>query len=245
MRNYLRERQEPIPDWLSNFDSNSRFNSNDFMASRIVFYPGSGSDGHAVELFGSTHSAHCFVYADYGRGQTSIEQELGHESYGFRGYSTLSRVHLTEQDLTPRGWIRHIRPDEAPGYEFAQKYLNRSYGFVEILARKPEFDDSHGAARLAILFLGADGVATYDALFCQDHSPPVYAALIQDHGFGGSYTKFGRGGLMESIAARTRRFPQLMVCPPGTEWADYTEIPGLPPDIGGMHRQARRLYERN
>ena len=33
------------------------------------------------------------------------------------------------------------------------------FGFLEVLERDHEFDDNHGARRLAILFLGADGIA--------------------------------------------------------------------------------------
>lgn len=50
-----------------------------------------------------THSAHCFVYADYGKTQTDIENELDDEKYAFRGYSTLRRAPLSERDLTPQG----------------------------------------------------------------------------------------------------------------------------------------------
>lgn len=125
-----------------------------------------------------------------------------------------------------------------------QAAKSRPYGFIEILERTPEFDDTHGAARLAILFLGADGIATYDALFCQEHSPPLYAALLEDYGFGGQYDKFGVGGLMEAIAQRTSHFPQLLVCKSGTEWAGYEQIPGLSADTGGMHRNPRCLYGR-
>ena len=38
------------------------------------------------------------------------------------------------------------------------------YGFLEILELDPEFDDNCGASRLDILFHGADGIATYEAL---------------------------------------------------------------------------------
>jgi len=196
-----------------------------------------------VKLFGSTHSAHCFVYADYGIEQTALKQELVDEKYAFRGYSTLSRVPVTETDFTPQGRIPHIRRHRSGSHKFAQKTKARPYGFIEILARKPEFDDTHGAARLAILFLGSDGVVTYDSLFCQDRSPPLYAALIADYGFDANYTKFGRGGLMEANARRTGHFRKFIVCPPGSEWANYAEIPGPRPNAGGMHRNSRHLYE--
>jgi hypothetical protein len=36
-----------------------------------------------------------------------------------------------------------------------------------MLERKPEYDEAHGPKRLAVLFLFSDGIATYEALFCQ------------------------------------------------------------------------------
>lgn len=48
---------------------------------------------------------------------------------------------------------------------------SKPYGFLEVLERDAELGPEHGAARLAIIFLGADGHATYDALFCQGKNP--------------------------------------------------------------------------
>jgi hypothetical protein len=36
-----------------------------------------------------------------------------------------------------------------------------------MLERKPEYDEAHGPKRLVVLFIFADAIATYDALFCQ------------------------------------------------------------------------------
>jgi len=69
---YLQGLREDIPAWLDQFRDGDNFQRQKFFGTRIVFYPGSGTDGHPVKMFGSTHSAHCFVYADYGVTQTTL-----------------------------------------------------------------------------------------------------------------------------------------------------------------------------
>jgi hypothetical protein len=120
------------------------------------------------------------------------------------------------------------------------------YAFLEILERNADMDDGHGARRLAIIFLCADGIASYDALFCQRHSKaPPFAVLLQDHGFGGNWDKFGGGGLLEGIASQFRTLPKfLVVATENTKpWAGFTVIPGVQPDKGGCWGNKRSLYQ--
>lgn len=244
---YLRGLREDIPAWLDNFQDGGPFSRQEFFGSRVVYYPGSGTDGHPVKLFGSTHSAHCFVYADYGVPRSALEAELGHPKYGFRGDHTLSRLQLRETDLVPRGWTSHIHAGEVPQdrYHFGA-VAAAPFGFLEVLERDRECDDNHGARRLAILFLGADGIAAYDALFCQElgHSPP-FAVVLQDHGFGGNYNWFGRGGLLERISRDCHVFPRwLLVADNTAPWQGFGRVPDVHGDPGGMHAHVRFLYER-
>ena len=182
----LLQLKELCPKWLLGFHPDDAFDRHSFFNSRVVYYPGSGNDGHAVKCFGSTHSAHCFVYADYMVEQSRIEAELSHSSpqnsRRFLGYHSLTRIQLAENDLTPDGWKSHGDSMRKP----FQTPRVTPYGFLEVLERDDNRDDTHGAYRLAILFLGADGIATYDALFCQQNGvAPPFGAFIQDHGFGG------------------------------------------------------------
>lgn len=243
---YLTQFREPVPRWLANFNPSDPFNAQDFLKSRVVFYPGSATDGHAIKLFGSTHSCHCFVYVDYWISKDEMVANLEHPRHSVLGYRTLERIELQMNDLAPKGWTQHVdyRQEirERPWtYDRAQ-----SYGFVEILARLEEFDDSHGAERLAILFLGADGIATYDALFCQKNgTPPPFGMLLQDHGFGGNYDAFGNGSFLHRIAVRCGVFPEIMLIAEHTSaWLDYDKIAGLEPSRGGMHNNQRFLFKR-
>ncbi|MSU37328.1 MAG: hypothetical protein EXS36_19970 [Pedosphaera sp.] len=242
---YLRPMGEQVPPWLADFPNGGRFERDQFFGSRIVFYPGSGTDGQPVRLFGSTHSAHCFVYADYGVDRPTVEAELEHLGRRFRGYHTLARVNLTERDLSPRVWTPHTNPAEVDRekYRFAAA---PTFGFLEVLERDQGFDDSHGARKLAILFLGADGFAAYDGLFCQEFSvsAPI-AVVVQDHGFGGNYDRFGRGGWLERIASRCDVVPRWLLVAQNTDpWEGFVPVPGVDGDPGGMHATPRFLHER-
>jgi hypothetical protein len=244
---YLLGHPEELPEWLAQFNPGDPFPREQFFASRVVYYPGSGTDGHPVQLFGSTHCAHCFVYADYDVTQDALEKQLADPRLGFRGYHSLGRVQLSERDLVPNGWIAHVQLDEVPPdpYRFAA-VAARPFGFLEVLERDQGRDDNHGARRIAILFLGADGIATYDALFCQGNGvPPPFTVVLQDHGFGGNYNRFGQGGLLERIARRCNVFPQWLLVAENTQaWGGYQRVPNVDGDHGGMHNAQRFLYER-
>ena len=65
MYEYLKNDQEPIPSWLLEIKEGDKFSRDDFFSSRIVFYPGSYTDGHAEKVFGSTHAAHSFLFRKF------------------------------------------------------------------------------------------------------------------------------------------------------------------------------------
>jgi hypothetical protein len=246
---YLRKNyREEVPGWLLNFSDKSTFKIQDFFKSRVVFYPGCGEDGHAVKVFGSSHSAHCFVYADYSVGAGSITTALDSLATRFAGYQSIARKNFQEKDLSPDGWSPHATPDLRNSWNEHIRQMStiqvQSFGFLEILQRNDGLDDSHGASRLAILFLGADGHAAYDALFCQDGQLAPFAVLLQDHGFGGNYCQFGRNGFMSEVAVQTNRIPELLLVGRGTDpWPNFQQVEGLEPTIGGWAGFPRLLYK--
>jgi len=239
---YLREHQEPIPIWLERFRPGDPFPREEFFSSRVVYYPGAGNDGQPVKLFASTHSAHCFVYVDYHVRREEIEAEL--DRTGFRGYHTLARIFVQERELTPYGWRPHIEPWEFARAEYILD-VAPPFAFLEVLERNSDLDDSHGARRFAVLFMGADGFAAYDALFCQPHSvSPPFAVVLQDHGFGGNWEDFGGGGLLERIAQRTNTFPEMLLVANNTvPWEGYERVEARG-ECGGMGHFVRHLYVR-
>lgn len=244
---YLRGQRQTTPTWLNQFRAGASFSRQDFFGSRVVYYPGSGTDGHPVKVFGSTHSAHCFVYADYGVTQSDLERELAHPRHAFLGYHTLARLQLCERDLVPRAWTPHAHASEvSPDRHRFAAVAAAPFGFLEVLERDQDLDDNHGAPRLAILFLGADGIAAYDALFCQGlgNSPP-FAVVLQDHGFGGNYDRFGRDSLLARIARDCDVIPRWLLVADNTDpWDGFHRIADVDGDPGGMHNMLRFLHKR-
>ena len=215
-KEYLEQYREDVPEWLKAYQRGESRPLADFLRSRIVYYPGSGIDGDPVEVFGASHSAHCFVYADYWLPKDELTKEL--HTHGFRGYDILDEVSFSEREVMDAiPWRRHFLSEEemraaANGTaEMRQVNHPSPYALLAILERKPNFGDDHGPERLAILFLGADGIATYEAIFANGNAPQFFGFLLQDHGWGGNYDRFGRGGLLEKIMTRSNVFPHFVL----------------------------------
>jgi hypothetical protein len=232
LREYLASFRELMPTWLSAFSPTTGIEKShivrQFLKSRTVFYPGSGSDGGPIAAFNTAHAAHCYIYVDYMKERADLIDELRRD--GFRGYATFARIELRETDLGAGDWNPHLNADEV-------RMLFRPvapYGFIHIFQRNLGLAEEHGAERFAVLFLAADGIATYDALFCQKNSAPVpFCIVLQDHGFGGNYDRFGRGGLMERIARQANRLPRFLLV--GDQctvpWNDYAVCEGADPEV--------------
>lgn len=232
---------EKLPAWLKNHQTSSTVRFSEVIkSSRILFYPGSGDDGNPVKNF--THMVHIFLYVDYGLTRNDLERELADS--GFLGYHLLDSIDFHESDLIPDGWMPHIHLAEHKPTPFSEN--TKAYCFMKIFERDSDRDDSHGSSRFAVIFIGADGIASYDALFCNGYGiNPPFILVLQDHGFGGNYDRFGAGGLLEKIAMRTHVFPEYLLVARNTKpWGGYEQIPSMQPVFGGMHQTQRFLYQR-
>ena len=237
----LQREPETQPDWLYAHKS-PRFDRNKFFRSRTVYYPGSGNDGQPVMLCALSRAAHTFVYVDQDVDWDTLSRRLVDPDQGFRGYVLAHHEEVTEKDLRPGGWTPHIDKDEAQGADSFRASFTKPFAHFAMLERQ-HGDEEHGPLRLAILFIGGDGIASYDALYCQeDDTPPPFLAVIQDHGFGGNYDRFDRGGLLDLIARRTGIQPEfLLVADCSRPWFGYADTDAEP---GGMGGHLRRLYRR-
>jgi hypothetical protein len=238
---------ESLPQWLHDISAADTFPRQQFFASPMLYYPGSGADGSPIAFFNQRKSLHCAVYADYGIALPALKALLEDPVKGFRGYEMLLQQELHERDLVPAGWLPHV---DVGARSHAPRYRNESmgqpYGFFVVLQREEGFGPEHGAERLALLFLGADGIATYDALWCQAKRPePPKIVVIQDHGFGGNYDRFGNGGLLHKIASEAGALPQyLFVADDSEPWDGYAVCDPEISSHGGMHGHLRVLWNR-
>ncbi len=241
----LRDDAEQMPSWLAHHAKGKGFPRKEIFDSRIVYYPGSATDGHPLEVFGKSSAAHCFVYADYGYPEEEIRRQLTDDNHRKhpKGYRLLDLVDLKESHLTPRGWIRHIPPPKPDSDFMNMRPRGGPFALWAVLERKEECGDDHGPKRLSILHVGADGVATFDALFCQPSGQLPYAVLLQDHGFGCNWTHFGGADspCWQLIMGKGALRPKwLLVAEHTAPWPGYVRVSG--PDAGGMHHQNRHLY---
>ena len=242
----LEQNPEPFPEWLR--QPSPGFDRTSFFGSRTVYYPGSGSDGQPVRLCSRAHAAHAFVYVDSGVSMPEIRDRVrGVGDPGFRGYQVEHDEEVEESVLRPDGWTPHVEPSElkAGADRFADV---RPFGLYVVFRRDEDHDAAHGPERFAMLFIGGDGHATYDALYCQpDGTPSPFLVVVQDHAWGGDYDRFGAGGLLENIACRSSVYPKyLLVGERGDRyepWAGYRDT-GATPEPGGTHGIPRRLYIR-
>ena len=254
----LGRRPEPIPEWLDGTDP-PRFDRAAFFASRTVYYPGSGEDGQPLKLCNRSRSAHCFVYVDQDdiyeqdgfRGKLRDPDRgnlLGYER-GILGYGLARWEPVPVDVLIPcgrDGWTPVCDESHRIGLERRYsigKDVGETFAFFAVMDRRPGFGEDHGPRRLAILFIGGDGFAFCDALYCQgDGTPPPFLAVIQDHGFGGQWAGkcFGAGcdqrdGLLDRIARKSGVLPEFLLVGDSTKpWADYADT-GAEPEPGGQH----------
>lgn len=256
---YLRQNyREPQPAWLdlAEHASDPEVRRNlirGFLQSRIVYYPGAGTDGQPISLFNRAHAAHAYVYVDYRISREELHRKVTPDpnvrSRGFLGYRTIAMLDLLPHELTPRPPVYHLAPFETAGSRWFVNEDSKPYAALYIFERLAGFDDEHGARRFAVLFLFADGFATYDALFCQrDSIAKPFCVVVQDHAFGGNWDRFDRGHLLEKTADLANVWPELLLVAyqVSRPWRGYEkpELGGevLEPERGGMHGFLRTLF---
>ena len=119
-----------------------------------------------------------------------------------------------------------VDPDEKP------------YCFTLIMERDEGQDDSRGAIHFAITFLLADCIATYYQLFVREYGKAPWIFLLQDHGLGCNYDCFGRGGILDSIIAKSGICPTFVLCGDNTRiWKGYNKVKGVLPICDGIHHR--------
>ena len=239
MTSYLGGFREETPAWIGEYLRGGHVTFKDIMSSRVAYYPGSGSDGTLFMVGNKSHSVHSFLYVDYGIGRNELNGQIDTIS----GYHQAGQIEWSEADLLPKGqypldwWL----PD--PKFEPKVSTREQPYCFSVFLERDSDKDDSCGAEHFVVTFLFADGIATYYQLFVKEYAKAPWLFLLQDHGFGGNYDCFGKGGMLDAIISKSGLYPEFVICGDNTEiWDGYSKTEGVSPVYGGMHHNRRELY---
>ena len=153
-----------------------------------VYYPASGFDGGIIRdcnINRKDWNVLSFVYVDY----QATERSLAATDMP-RGYKLLGERHLKESDLVPNGWTPQLPPNlDLERYQYVVN--KQPFATWMVFERLPEFGDDHGPKRFSLLYLCADGVAAYQALYWTHCVCPKAIAIIQPGtGFGCNWTDF-------------------------------------------------------
>lgn len=204
---------KPVPGWLRNLTAES-IREGAFPLKQILkdslYYPSSGFDGDPVKyMAGNLHS---FIYVDYGHGRDEFERAL--EQPGFHGYELVAKRSVTKQELAPGGW-KPILPAPEDGNPYQSPHDGiEPYCIWAVFQRAAEVAADHGPDRFSLLYLYADGVAAFQALYLGNAAVPKAIAVIQPgHGFGGNWTDYTNPELIfaRSVLRNPRGVPEYLL----------------------------------
>jgi len=256
MINYLNDYRTLAPEWLRRFDPTRRTKAtkesaiSDFLQSeRLVFYPGSGTDGQPTTIFSQSHAAHTFLYVDYTTTRERVLSQLDarpwpakpvNQGTGFTGYRSMARYEYALEEVIPDFQSGLSETEQQQRRELKLNLLGpivsaivAPYVILEILSRDPGFGDQHGPERLALLILGIDAIDAFDRLFCQTVKRNLFAIVIEDYGWGMQYTKFGHHPAdndpeyLRLLAQRYQVLPEFMLFGEGNgaePWPGYSVV---------------------
>lgn len=259
---YFSARREPYPDWLEKGDYSLR----NFFESRTVFYPGAGGDGRPLDIFNSSHSAHCYFFVDQAYSRTNLDSQTGDPPTGYKEVCSkqYSAGELKQESIFPLP-KKQLQQFSSPaplaadgdirGYRSRDDSLlaaadANSAICLRIYERQPGYRENHGARRFAIFCLGMEARTAYEWFYgTMFRGSLPFAIWLQDHGLGGDFAKqtakdrgFGDPDGRLYRAARLSGLPKFLIAEHGTRhWTGYRWIEGVQPrpDLYGHH-----LYKR-
>lgn len=178
-RDVLGCQREQMPAWLL---TANEFRPEDFFSSRVVYYPGSGTDGQAFELFCGTHCVHCVLHIDLNTSASDIQRELAPDHpHHLEGYQPCVQIVLAPEEAAE---LISLNPELCPD---GQDPVIMS-AIWTVLERQQGFGDQHGPERIAFLHIQAEAVWVCRSVWSElDRTP--FAVVIQDHGFGGNWIR--------------------------------------------------------
>ena len=235
MISYLSKYREETPAWLENYLHGGQITFKDIMSSRVAYYPGSGDDGSLMRIGNKSHSVHSFLYVDYGVKKEVLEERVENS---IRGYHPIGQIEWHESDLMPNGQYPIdfvIRPKHAKDGN-PNTFVDpneKPYCFSVIMERDEDQNETRGAKHFVVTFLFEDGIATYYQLFVKEYAKAPWIFLLQDHGFGGNYDSFGRGGILDGIIQKNKCYPRFVICGHGGGthiWTGYEKVLDVAPE---------------
>lgn len=239
---YLSQYREPTPQWLLDYRSGDSVTFRQVMEGRVGYYPGSWHDGTLIKVGNKAQCVHSFLYLDYLYKKGELMAHLN-EPKSVLGYHQIGRIDWTPNDLLPHGKQPLLVRHHKNSFYEPERWERDFFCFTVIMERDRDRDDSWGAERFAITLLCADGIEYYQYLFVDEWKKAPWLFLLQDHGFGCNYDKFGHGGILDRIIIKSGVRPRFVICDSDNViWSNYSHIAGLNAICDGMHNP-RMLWE--
>lgn len=174
-------------------------NKIDEILSNSLFYPACGDDGLPVKYFNehfAEYGIDTYVYVDY----AMCEDRLKEVQDGFRHYHVIDEKDLGESDLVAtetdyKQYASVLTAEEITRQEeiVYGRYIDTINPFARLIeyVRNDNAAPSRGPEHFSLLYIGAEAVATYAALYrTRGIAPKAIAIIAPGTGFGGNYTDF-------------------------------------------------------
>jgi hypothetical protein len=176
-----------VPSWLTNLTPEAIKHAPlplHELLHESLFYPSCGFDGDPIKHLGGNVLS--FVYVDYGLTRDDLVSNLY-----FRGYDNVGSRFVTVNELMPDHLTpSHIRREDGDPLRYSE-YVQEPFCVWSIFQRRITFPSTHGPFRFSMLFICAEGVAAFHALYITNLSVPKVVAVIQPgHAFGHNWTDF-------------------------------------------------------
>jgi len=153
-----------------------------------LYYPACGYDANIIRYCGNDIKS--FFYCDYIVSEEKLLEKLDNF---FEGYKLIVHRHVTIDELTPNGVVL-IKPpmiEEERYFRFRHAFA-KPYAHWAVFERKNGYDETYGPEKLSLVYIGGEGVATYQALYWSNRKAPKALAMILDgyDSMGCGWTRF-------------------------------------------------------
>lgn len=239
IKSYFMRNKEQMPAWILNYQRNSVLSYADVLSGRLIYYSGSALDGEVIKTFNTAHAAHTYIYVDYMLKKETVINHI--KGRGLLGYKVL---HVREFELN-KITISDVQQEtikaiEKERDELTNDFALNEFGLLAVFERLPDYDERHGAKRLALIYLSTDAITAYLKLFNKKRTP--FINVLQDHAMGGNYTTFGRRGLLDQISLKHSINPLYLYVATNTRpWDNYIRLNLAPTKV---YYRFRYLFKR-
>jgi len=158
-----------------------------------LFYPASGTDVTPMRLW--PDGIVSFVYVDFRYSTEEFEDQM--VMHRNKGYSLVASLPLDTEELMKEPWPslpRSLQIDSL-SYQHAiamsgLEYAN-TFAHWYVFERDALLEDRHGPQRFCLLFIRAEAIATFHALYAEYKvSPAVVAVIRPGVAFGCNFSNF-------------------------------------------------------